>query len=577
MSLDGGFLHNLINELNFLVGARVDKIYQPTREELVLLMRPKAGGNKKLLISARGGAARLHITENAPENPPQAPMFCMLLRKNIGGGRLVEITQPSLERIVMLKFETRDEMGDIVYPSLIVELISARENIILTDTNGRIVDCVRRSDLEKQTRKIQPGAMYTLPEKTEKLSLFENAESAISVLKKEVTARVFEALVAKIDGVSPLVAREIAIKHCGDLDVRVADVDDDVLGKALADIKNQQQNGVPHLLTSGGVPKDFSYMPITQYGADFTDTACDGFSEMLDEFYLKRDRQARIKHSSQDISKLLNNLLSRSRRKLAARQSDLKKCENREKHRIYGELLKANIYAVNRGDSAARVVNYYDESQTMIKIPLDTALSPADNAQKYFKSYKKLCVAEKTLQQLIADTEKEIEYIESVFDLLSRAETQAELEAIRDELAMGGYIKRAGTKKRSQRSKPVVYCSPDGFRILAGRNNLQNDELTTKIADKSDIWFHTKNVHGAHIILCLDGAEPTDTALLAAAKIAAYNSKASDGSGVAVDYTPVRYVKKPNGARPGMVIYKTNKTLYVTPNENEIEEMKVQN
>ena len=576
MALDGGFLHNLINELNEkLSGARVDKIYEPSREELVLGIRPKTGGNQKLLISARGGAARVHITNHAPENPAQAPMFCMLLRKVIGGARLLSVTQPGLERLVCFNFESRSEMGDIIHPKLVVELITARENIILVDDQGRITDCIHRSDLEKQIRQVQPGAVYTLPESTHKISLLQDEKAAEDAVKAAGDRRLFEAILSFVQGVSPLVAREIALKCRNELDTPVKDVPTKMLSRALASLKSAQESGVPYLVKIDGAMKDYSYMPVLQYGNGSENVQLESFSELLDEFYYKRDNSERMRRNAQDILKLLTNLSERTKRKLAARKRDMAKCADREKYRIYGELLKANMYTLRRGDAVAEVVNYYDEQQCTVKIPLDTALSPADNAQKYFKNYKKLCTAEKTLQSLIEESENELNYIDSVFDLLSRAETAAQLAGVREELALCGYIKRQkGGRKQNTKTPPAVYRSPDGFQILAGRNNLQNDELTTKIAEKTDLWFHTKNVHGAHVILRLCGKEATEEAVTAAAKIAAFNSKAANSSGVAVDYTPVKYVKKPGGARPGMVIYKTNKTVYVTPNENEIEKLR---
>lgn len=577
MALDGAFLHNLIRELREeIVGTRVEKVFQPTRDEIVLLLR-RAGFSGRLLLSAANATARMHLTENAPENPQQAPMFCMLLRKHIGGAKILDIAQSGLERVAKISFESRNELGDTVYPAIYVELITGRPNIIFTDSDGVILDSVRRSDIEKNTRMIQPGAKYTLPEGQGKLSLFEESrEMALAKITEQKERRIHEAVLNAIDGVSPLVAREIALSCEGDLDTPVGATTEKKLNWALDKLLRYQKSGEPHILYRNGSPYDFSYMPIAQYGSSVVCEKAARFSQLLDLFYSKRGQEERIRGQAQDILKLLTNLSSRTARKLAARKSDLKKCADREKYRIYGELIKANIYAIQRGDSVARVVNYYDPDAAMVNIPLNVALSPADNAQKYFKDYKKYCVAEKTLQELIADGEAEAQYIDSVFDALSRAETTADLAAIREELSIAGYIKRPASAKKSKgaQSKPYSFVSTDGFRILVGKNNLQNDELTMKTAAKSDIWFHTKNIHGSHVILILDGKEPTDDAILSAATLAAYYSKGREGENVPVDYTLVKNVKKPSGARAGMVIYTTNQTVYVTPQSELCERLR---
>ena len=577
MALDGAFLNNLIRELNGTIeGTRVEKVFQPTRDEIVLLLR-RAGFSGRLFLSAAGSTPRMHLTDNAPENPQQAPMFCMLLRKHIGGAKVLEITEAGLERVAQIKFEARNEMGDTVFPSIYVELITGKPNIIFTDSEGVILDSVRRSDIEKNTRMIQPGAHYTLPEDQGKLNLLQKTEAeVVEKISDESNRRIHEAIINTVYGVSPLVAREIALSCESDLDATVGDTTEKKLNWAIKKLAKYQKEGQPYILYKNGSPFDFSYMPINQYGTAVTMAKAESFSELLDLFYFKKGQEERIRQQSQDILKLLTNLSSRVGRKLAARKSDLKKCADREKFRIYGELIKANIYAINRGDSVARVVNYYDENAAMINIPLNVTLSPAENAQKYFKDYKKFCVAEKTLQELIADGEAEAQYIDSVFDALSRAETTADLAAIREELSLAGYIRRpVGFKKtKTQQSKPCRFTSTDGFTILVGKNNLQNDELTLHTAAKTDMWFHTKNIHGSHVILILEGKEPTDNAILEAATLAAYYSKGREGSGVPVDYTLVKNVKKPSGARAGMVIYTTNQTVYVTPKGELLDKVK---
>lgn len=576
MALDGGFLYNLIAELNkTAVGTRVDKVHQPSRDEVVLQLRAP-GFSGKLLLSARQGSARLGFIEKAPENPKVAPMFCMLLRKYLGGAKLLSVTQPEFERVAIFKFQARNEMGDIITPSLAVELISANPNIIFIDTDGRIVDSVRRSDIEKNTRIIAPGAKYLLPPKQQKLSPFSDFTEINAVITAMGDRKISEAVMSALDGVSPLISRELCLQCCRDIDMPVSAVSTKQMRWIVEKLQQALQNGKPYMIfNANGEGHEFSYMPLLQYGKDYKSIAFKSFSELLDSFYSTRDIAERIRRSSQDLLKLLSNLSSRITRKIAAQKSDLKRCESKEKHRVYGELLKANIYKVNKGDDSVRVINYYSENGEEIEIPLNSALSPADNAQKYFKDYKKLCVSERTLARLIEQSEQELKYIDSVFDALSRAESLQDIALIRDELSEGGYIRRTGNKPiKTKESAPNEYVTDDGFVVLSGKNNIQNDKLTTKIADKRDLWFHTKNIHGSHVILRLGGKAATELSIKQAAEIAAYNSKAKDSSSVPVDYTEVRNVKKPSGAKPGMVIYTTNNTVYVTPNTNEINRLK---
>ena len=577
MALDGGFLHNLIAEISAsAVGARVDKVFQPARDELVLSLR-SPGFNKRLLISAGGAGARLHYTDHAPENPKAAPMFCMLLRKYLSGSKIVSVEGAGLERVVKIRFEARNEMGDTIYPSLVVELIFGSANIIFLDSDGVIIDSVHRSDMEKQTRLIQPGARYALPPKRDKLSLLEHSpnELAAEVLKRK-SERLCDAVLAVTDGVSPLVARELATYCTKDFEKPVETVKTEQIIAAFGRLSEYLKAGKPILLINEkNEPTDYSYLPITQYGSNFKNKEYESFCALLDDYYYKRDTEHRMRRQSQDILKLLTVLSARITRRTAARKNDLKKCADREKYRIYGELIKANLYAIHRGDNVAEVINYYDENQATVKIPLNVSLSPADNAQRYFKEYKKRCVAEKTLEVLINEGDAELQYIDSVFDALSRAETSQDLAAIREELQKEGYLKgqvQKGRKPLPQR--PLQFVSTDGFTILVGKNNLQNDELTCRVARKSDLWFHTKNIHGSHVILKVEKNEPTEKAILEAATLAAYHSKARSGSNVPVDFTPVKYVKKPAGARPGMVIYTTNQTVYVTPTEELVQLLK---
>ena len=567
MPLDGIFLHHLVKELNTCVGARADKIHQPSRDELVFMLR-SASFSGKLLISLRTGAARLHITTSSFENPAEPPNFCKLLRKHLSGAKITEICEVGLERTVIIKFTTYNEMGDIIHPFLAVELITGRENLVLCSEDGRILDALRRSDIETASRLLISGAKYTPPERQNKADPFLSTAEELCGEILACAKPLGSAFTAAINGVSPLVSRELAFKVSHDIDVSASQCDKARLLAVLGEFKSLLEGGAPYLLKDeSSIPADFSFMEIKQYGNARTSEKCESFSALLEGFYAKRENAHRIKTLAADISRLLTNIKNRILRRMAGRREDLEKCKNRETLRIYGELLKANIYAVSKGASSVRVQNYYDENMSFADIPLDPALSPAANASKYFKDYKKSHTAEQTLTELLKKDEAELLYIDSVLDSLSRAESGADLEAIRDELAAGGYIARKDRQKQKPKAaKPKEFISETGFKILVGKNNTENDLLTTKIAGKTDLWFHTKDIPGSHVILFTEGKHVDDASLLFAATLAATYSKGADSDKVAVDFTEVKNVKKPNGAKPGMVIYLTNKTIFVKPN-----------
>ncbi len=538
MAFDGVFLHKLLAELREAKDCHIDKIYQPSKDELVLLLRKK-GFVKRLLINVKAGAVRMHFTEEKTENPAVPPNFCMLLRKYISSARVIDIFQPDLERVAVLRLSASNEMGDIEAYSLVCELIANKGNIILLRENGRIVDALKHSDVETAKRLILPNAVYEYPERQKKQNPFTN-----TVVNNEITA---ERLLNTFDGFSPLICREI--EHRGDF----------------KEIINSNKGYL--LSAADGTPADFSYAPIYQYGSAMSLREYGSFSALLDDFYGERERAARIKAASQDITRLVKNLYNRTQKRLALRLQELKSCENREALRIYGELLKANLFRIKAGDSVAEVENYYDENLSVVKIPLNPAISPAKNAEKYFKEYKKTYTAANTLTALTESDRQELEYFESVLDSISRCESIGEIGEIREELAEGGYIKRTvkGSKGKPNSITVKEYKSSEGFKILVGKNNTQNDYLTTRLASKGDMWFHTKDIAGSHVLVLCDGKEISDETIVFAATLAAENSKARNSSKVAVDYTSVKFVKKPNGAKAGMVIYTNNKTVYVNP------------
>ena len=555
MAFDGGFLYCCLEELRSSLDSHIDKIYQPSKDELVFLLRKK-GFAKRLYITVKPGGARVQFTELRLENPAVPPNFCMLLRKYISSARLVQITQPSLERVAEFVFSAANEMGDTEEYRLVCELIGNQANVILVRQNGKIVDALKHSDVENAKRYILPGAVYEYPESSGKLNpLTTKAEEILKDLS-ENDEGVDKKLLERVEGFSPLVCREIeyVAKQIG-------------LNGAYTKIVSHLNNPKPTVAYKpDGTPFEFSYTKIEQY-TGYETKSFDSISALLEEFYAQKENISRINVAAHDIIKLVKNLYSRTEKRLSIRLIELKKCENREHLRIYGELIKANLYRLKNGDSSAVVENYYDENMSVITIPLNPALSPSKNADKYFKEYKKTYTAEQALTQLTMQDREELQYFESVLESISRAETLAEIREIREELSVAGYIKRVQAKRKTAQeiSKPLEYESKEGYKILVGKNNTQNDHLTLKLASKGDLWFHTKNIPGSHVVVFCEGKEVSDETILFAANLAAKNSKASASASVAVDYTPIKFVKKPNGAKPGMVIYTTNKTVYVTP------------
>lgn len=572
MALDGGFIYKLAEELNSAVGAHVEKIYQPTKDELVFLLRSSAF-SKRLLLSARQGSARVHYTDARHENPPTPPVFCMLLRKFFGASRIVEISTSALERILKITVSSLNEMGDVIYPSIYVELIGAAPNIVAVDQNGRIIDAIRRSSIENGGRLLHPGAIYEPPARLERLNILTDDIDVICEKILGQNDRLDKAILNTLEGFSPLVCREISFSLSGDVGIFVSELSkiqkEHLKTKLIAIRKEIVEGGTPTLiLNENNEPTEFCYIDVFQYGKTYKTVKSDSYCALLETFYTDRAYTDTLKKESQDLFRLLTNLEARILRRKFQREKDLKLCEKREEKRIFGELLKANLYNITAGQTFAEVQNYYDENLSTVRIPLNPALSPANNAAKYFKDYKKLHTAEQTLISLIESDNSELEYIYSVLDSLTRCENLGDIAEIREELASSLYIHRAKPTSKKKENISFKECiSPSGFRVLIGKNNRQNDTLTTSVATKNDLWFHTKNIPGSHVVLCCGANDIAGEDILFAAKEAAKHSKASDSSNVAVDYTPVKFVKKPNGAKPGMVIYTTNKTVFVNPQE----------
>ncbi len=558
MAFDGIMMTMVRREMSdALIGSRVSQIYQPARDELVFAFRTREGSRKVLVRLS--DSPRVHISSCSIENPPVPPMLCMLLRKRLGGARLEDITQPQNERVLCLHFEAVNEIGDREMLKLYIEIMGRYSNAVLTDGEDRVIDTVKRIDFsESEQRVLLPKLPYELPQMQDKLWIEESSVDAICE-RIEVTGGDDRAVLHTIQGVSPMIAREIVYRAAdSNMQTQVSWL------KALV----EEGVGEPTLVyKADGSPMDFCFMDIRQYEGALPVKRFDSYSELLDTFFSDRDRIARMRAKSNDLNKLLSNTIDRLSRKINLQRADLKKCADREQLRIKGDLLQANLYRIERGSTAVTVDNFYAEDNAPMTITLNPTISPAMNAQRFYKEYNKAKTRETMLTQQIEKATAELSYIESVQDMLSRCETEAELAAIRAELREEGYLKaQKNTAKRKDKPlPPIEYKSADGFRILVGRNNRQNDQLTLHTAQKNDLWLHTKNIHGTHVIICAEGREIPDSTILEAAQIAAAHSKGRDSAQVPVDYTRVKNVSKPNGALPGKVIYVNYNTVYVTP------------
>lgn len=579
MALDGITLGLVKNELkNYILGSKIDKIHQPSKNELVFILRTRNGGYR-LYLSCDGQSPRVHLTRYNLENPKTPPMLCMLLRKRLCGATLVDIKQVNNDRILMFEFDGTTEIGDKTKYYVICEIMGQRSNIILCDNDYKIIDAVKRVDEEKSSvREILPGLKYELPPMQEKCNLFNDSptyitDEILSYPEKMLSKAVLEC----VEGISPIVARELAYRTVFD-DKQVgllSDIEKERFISEIETIKNEISNAEFVMLNSvDRIPFDFSFTNIRQYGNSLTKKSYGSISELLDDFYFEKDKINRTKRKAADLFRLLNSAIERTSRKINNRRLELQKSINREQIRIYAELITANQYRLNEKSSLYKLENYYDNNNT-IEIPANPALTPQQNAQKYFKEYKKAANAEKMLYALIEEGEQELVYLDTVLDNLTRAETEREIAEIRDELEQGGYIKkRKGYKNKKEKPlPPLEFMSSDGFKILVGRNNIQNDILTLKTAKNYDMWLHIQKYAGSHTIIIADKKVITDTAVFEAASIAAYFSKAQNSSSVAVDYTLVKNVKKPTGAKPGKVIYNTYNTIYVTPQKELVEKL----
>lgn len=582
MALDGIYLSKLRQEIeNNALYSRVDKVSQPSKDEIVLSLRGKNGSNK-LLLCVRANSPRIQFTSRNLENPSTPPMLCMLLRKHLVGAMIKEVRQHRCDRILFIDFDATNEIGDKVALTLCIEIMGKYSNIILFNESKRIIDSVKRVDFTTSSvRQILPGLEYELPPEQAKCNLNDNSTDEVvdCIINSEET-KLSKAIMSAVQGVSPIVCREIAHRSCGGdkylLEVSKTDIDS---------IRNEIENFRKSLNTvdkaymvidSSSKPIDYSFMPISQYGDEVTVKEYDSYSSLLDDYYYEKDRIERTRQKGQELFKLISNLVERTARKINIQREELKACADREMLRIYAELINANVYRLEKGSFYYDLENYYDNNN-IVRISCDPSLSPVKNAQKYYKEYKKAQTAEKMLTELIAKGESELEYLKTVEDELTRADTESELSLIREELMSMGYVKtrRKGNKKPPKALPPIEFRTSDGFTVLVGRNNIQNDRLSMRVANNHDMFLHIQKQPGSHVIIVSDNKEISDNAIEEAAVIAAYYSSARESSRVPIDYTYVKNLKKPVGAKPGFVIYHVYYTITVKPDYEKVEKMMI--
>lgn len=549
--------------------AKIEKVLQPQNDEIDLVVH-HGRTSRRLVLNVGPNAPRLQLSDIAKENPLKAPMFCMLLRKYFLGAKIVSAEQLGFDRIAVFTVACYDEMGFPTEKKIISEIMGKYANLIVTDSDYKILTAMKIIDFAASTvRQVLPGMKYQIPANADKLSPLEIDENTfferLESFSGERTVEKF--ITSTYSGIATQIAHELCSRATGSIDVPVLNIDRQKLWEVFKEWQEIliYESYTPTLVfDASGKPIDYSYMDITYFGDDVTVKHYESLSELFDAYFAEKDRLEKIHQRGRDLVTLLNNAVSRTERKLAIQREALLDSERGEEYRRQGDLIIANIYALKRGMTSFDTVDYYDESCPTVTVQLDSRLSPADNAQRYYKLYNKAKTAKEVLTKQIEIWENELIYLESVKAFLSKAETEEDLVEIRDELYRSGYSsKMKGYKPPKQiKARPMRFKTSGGYELLVGRNNVQNDHLTFKVAEKHDIWFHTKDIPGSHVIMVTNGEEPSERDYTEAASVAAYYSKATQDL-IAVDYTAVKNIKKPQGAKPGFVIYKTNYTAYV--------------
>lgn len=589
MALDGITTSAIVSELKpALVGGRIDKIHQPVADEIRMTIRGLGSGAKKIIISANSAHPRIHLTESTRENPMTAPLFCMVMRKHIAGGKIVDICQPNFERIIILRVESANEMGDITTKNLILEIMGKHSNLILTDENGKILDSIKRVTHEKSSvREVLPGKEYVFPPSQDKKNPLEAERGDfLFSLHLQEGRKLQEFIYQTYTGISPIMAGEICSRagldssnSCQETTIEEGEKLYDAFDKTMAEIKSATYQPAIYYQKENNRIVDFAVLEMTQFSG-LQKRPFDSVSALLEGFYQERDNAAHIRQKAHDMRRLVMSNIERCVKKKEIQLKTRRETKGMDQWKKKGELLTANIYAVPQGVTTFKTIDYYESDMPEIEIAIDPAKTPAENAQKYFSKYNK---AKRTLAALEIQekqNEEELVYLESVLNALENAKDDADLSEIRTELAESGFIRRQVQKKGAQKpkkSKPLHYVSSDGYDIFVGKSNLQNDELTLRMAEPTDIWMHTKDIPGSHVIIRTNGQKELPEATMEeAANLAAFYSKAKNSSMVPVDYTQRKNIKKPNGAKPGMVIYLTNRTIYITPDENRVNQMKTE-
>lgn len=575
MALDGLLLHALTHELQVCVGGRINKIHQPSEHDLVLQIRSR-GQNLKLLLSANPTYPRVHLTEEQFLNPTDAPMFCMLMRKHCESGTIQAIEQVGAERIIRIHVKQRDELGDESLKVIIIELMGRHSNIILTDANSRtILDGIHHiTPAISSYRIVMPGSSYVSPPE-------QNKENPFTVTKQRFfelmspEEDVSQELVKYFDGISPFAAKEIAYRAT-DMTSEIIDIDRlwDAFTSLIDDLTHNRIT--PNITETASGKLYYAVYKLTHLTGG-TALSFDTVSTCLESFYGDKAERDAVKQRTSDLIRFLHNEISKNRKKIVKLQETLEEAKDADRYRILGELLTASLHAVHKGDKQIEVINYYDEEQKPVTIQLDPLLTPSENAQRYFKRYTKSKNSFAIVQEQMEEANKEISYLENLLHQLQTA-SMRDIEEIREELAEGGYVRQRGkskARKQKKNDKPILACytSSEGIPIYVGKNNKQNEYLTCRLAGSSDTWLHTKDIPGSHVVI--RSVEYGEATLHEAAILAAYYSQGKASSSVPVDYTQIKYVHKPNGSKPGYVIYTNQKTLFITPDENIVKSLPV--
>ncbi|WP_277258684.1 Rqc2 family fibronectin-binding protein [Merdimonas faecis] len=578
MAFDGITVAALTKELKETIcDGRIAKIAQPESDELLLTIKTKEG-QRRLSISASASLPLIYLTNDNKPSPMTAPNFCMLLRKHIGNGRIVDVSQPGLERIIRLRIEHLDELGDLRQKTLVIEIMGKHSNIIFCDEKDQIIDSIKHVPAQMSSvREVLPGRPYFIPDTMEKQDPLTAADEDFSRALRGKPMRISKAVYTSFTGISPVVAEEICYLAGIDSQMTASDLTDDMLTHLyrqfqyyMEDVRNGAFN--PVIYFDGNTPKEFSALPLTHF-QNLEKKEYSSISEVLSTYYATRNALVRIRQKSADLRHIVQTALERNRKKYELQSRQLKDTENRDLYKVYGELINAYGYQLPEGSKELTALNYYTGEE--ITIPLDPVKTPQENAQKYFARYNKQKRTYEALTELISETGDEIRYLESVESALDIALYEEDLTQIKEELSQAGYIRRRQQKKKAKiLSRPLHYVSSDGYHMYVGKNNLQNEELTFHFASGNDWWFHAKGVPGSHVILKSGGDEVPDRTFEEAGRLAAYYSKNRGNEKAEIDYIEKKHVKKVNGGRPGFVIYHTNYSLVIDSDISGIEEVK---